>query len=131
VFTYLLGLMFVPLGTIVVLFEILQDPYAAVTYGLTAGYTVCGVLQIGSSVLSVRAGLRNVIVQAYAQPLTIAVTVWLGVACVIVVSGGSDNVVGRLCATAIALLLFFGGCYLFIATLAERQQVKRLIQIVV
>ncbi|MBE3143119.1 MAG: hypothetical protein IMZ61_04245 [Planctomycetes bacterium] len=127
VFIYSLGLVIVPIGLILVVFKTWHNPYIAVTSGLAAGQLVCGCLNIGFCAKSVHTGLREVFVRVYAQPLLVTAVVCL-VALGIVTTGGINGLVGRTCVSVLSVLLFFGGCYFFIATAAERQQVKGLAQ---
>jgi len=127
VFIYWLGLVIVPIGLILVVFHIWHNPYVAVAAGLAAGHFVCGFLQIGFCTKVVHAHLREVFVRVYAQPVIVAAAVCL-VVLGIVTTSGIDGLVGRTCVSVLAILLFLSGCYAFIATTEERQQVKGLIQ---
>ena len=127
VFISLIGLVIVPAGMILVVFRLRHDPYLAVTAGLTAGNISYGCLQIVFGAKAVHADLRAVFMRVYAQPLIVAAVVSL-VALGVVVASGIDGLVGRAGVSVLALLLFFGGCYILIATAAERQQVKALLQ---
>lgn len=128
VFIYLIGLVIVPVGVILVTLQIRQDPYAAVTLGLVAGNLVCGCLHIGFGVKAVHADLRELFKRVYAQPFMIAVAVSLAAFGIVAISG-MEALVGRACISVFAILLFFGGCYLFIANAAERKQFKEFRQI--
>jgi O-antigen/teichoic acid export membrane protein len=126
VFTYGLGLVIVPIGLIMVVFHIWRNPYVAATAGLATGHLVCGCLQMGFCARAVDVGLRRVFIRAYAPPLTVMAVVCL-TALGIVTGSGIDGLVSRVCVSVLAVLLFVSGCYAFIATVAERQQVKGVI----
>ena len=128
VFIYAFGLVIVPIGLILALFHILHNPYVAVTAGLVAGHLVCGCLQIGFCAKAVHVDLRGVFIRVYAQPLIVAAAVSL-VALGIVAASGIDGLIGRASVSVLAIVLFFCGCYAFVATAAERQQVNELIQL--
>lgn len=125
---YAFGLVIVPIGLILAVFYNWHNPYVAVTAGLFAGHLVCGCLQIGYCTKTVHADFRGVFVRVYAQPLIVAAAVSL-VALGVVAVSGIDGLVGRAGVSVLALLLFFGGCYILIATVVERQQVKAVIQL--
>ena len=127
-FIYLTGLVIVPMGVILTVFQIWHAPYVAVTVGLTSGYLVCGFLQVGVCIKAIHVDFREVLLRSYAQPLLIAAAVYLGAFGVVEISEIS-GLVGRTSIAFLAMMLFFSGCYCFIATAAERQQVKEVIQV--
>ena len=127
VFIYWLGLVIVPIGLILAVFNIWHNPYVAVSAGLAAGHLVTGCLQIGFCTKAVHADLRVVFMRVYAQPVTVAAAFCLVVFGIIITSG-IDGLIGRICVSFLAVPLFFIACYLLIATVAERQQVKEVIQ---
>jgi O-antigen/teichoic acid export membrane protein len=127
VLIFALGLVVVPIGLILTVFYIWREAYVAVIAGLAAGHLVCGCLQLLSSAKAVHAGFREVFVRVYAEPILTAVAVGVVVRA-IVTFGGLDGLAGRGGVSVIAFLLFLGACYTLIATTAERQQVKELIQ---
>ncbi|HET8701712.1 MAG TPA: hypothetical protein VFL97_08620 [Nitrococcus sp.] len=126
-FIYLIGLVVVPAGLILLIFRTWHDPYVAVIAGLTAGYLVCGCLQVGVCIKIVKADFREVLLHSYAQPLMIAAAVYLSAFGAVAISG-IDSLAGRTGIAALAIVLFFSGCYSLIATTTERQQVKEIIQ---
>jgi len=128
VFIYLIGLVIVPIGMILSIFQVWNDPYVAVTSGLAAGHVVCGCLQMVFCSKAVHADLRGVFMRAYAQPLIFAATVCLVALCTVSFFG-FDGFLARIVISIISVLLFFSGLYFFIATVAERQQVKEIIQL--
>ncbi len=128
VLIYLIGLAIVPIGLILIVFSIWHNPYIAVIAGLSAGHFVCGCLQIGFGAKAVGFALHEMLMRAYVQPLMVAVAV-SAVTFAIVAFSGIDGLVGRAGVSALALFLLFGACYVFIATTAERQNVKELIQL--
>lgn len=128
VFIYWLGLVVVPIGLILALLKTGHNPYVAVTVGLAAGHLVCGCLQAGFCTMVVHANLRGVFMRVYAQPLFVAAAICPIVFGIVTICG-VDGFVGRLCVSVLAIVLFFSGCYAFIATPEERQQVKRVIQL--
>lgn len=128
VFIYLIGLVIVPFGVILIMFQIWHDPYVAVTVGLAAGYVVCGCLQIAFCFKAVSANLRSVLMRAYIQPLICAAAVCLASICIITFLG-FDGFFARAIISIIAVLLFLGSAYFFIATAAERQQFEELIKL--
>lgn len=127
VFIYLIGLVIVPIGTILSIFQIWNDPYVAVTSGLAAGHLVCGCLQIGFCFKAVHADLRRLLMCAYVQPLIFTATICFASFCTITFFD-LDGFLARIIISIISILLFFSGFYFFIATKAERQQVTGLIQ---
>jgi O-antigen/teichoic acid export membrane protein len=127
VFIYLIGLVIVPIGLIIAIFSVWNNPYIAVTTGLTVGYIICGFLQIGYGAKAVHAEKRNLFMRAYAQPLIVAGIVFL-IAYGIMHTCKIDGIVGHTIVAALATLLFFVGCYAFISATSERTQVIELIQ---
>ena len=126
VFVYILGLVIVPIGLILMIFQIGQNPYVASTVGLISGYLVCGCLNIGFCTKVVDADLRGVFVRVYAQPLAVAAVVGL-TALGIVSCYELEGLAARILVSVLAVLLFFAACYAFIATAPERQQIKSLV----
>jgi len=125
---YWVGLVIVPIGLILIVLRTWNNPYIAVTAGLAAGNLVCGCLQIGSCTRAVHADLFRVFVRAYVRPAVVAATVCPVVFAIVAISG-IDCLLGRICVSVLAPLLFFSSCYALIATAAERQQVKEVIQL--
>jgi len=127
-FIYLTGLVIVPISSILIVFAIWHNPYIAVTSGLAAGHVVCGCLQVASCTKAAQADVRSFLMRAYAQPLIVTAAVYPVILGIVTISG-MDGLIGRICVSVLAILLFFSVCYAFIATAAERQQVKELIQL--
>lgn len=120
---YLVGLVVVPITFILVVFLLGHNPYIAVTAGLVSGHLVCGCLNIAFCTRTVHADMRGIIIRVYAQPLCIAAAVWLMVLGILTYSG-LEGLVFRILVSIFSLMIFFGGCYAFIATASERQQIK-------
>ena len=129
VFIYFVGLLVVPITSILVLFYILKNPYVAVSFGLSAGYIVCGCLQIAYCTQAVRANFWVLLRTVYARSIMLAAIVYL-VAISALTTIGICELPGRICAAPLAILLFCSGCYFFIATAAERQQIKGIFELV-
>ena len=121
VLIYFFGLVIVPIGAIFAVFQMLQNPYLAVTVGLCAGNLVCGCLNIVFCMKVVNAGLWKLLMRAYVQPLSVAVVAGL-VGFSFVHFSGIADLVTRSCAAVSVILLFLSGCLIFIATPAERHQ---------
>lgn len=129
VIIYALGFVVVPIGLILALFHAGYNPYLAVTLGLAAGHLVCGCLNVAVCAKAVHANPRKIFTRVYAQPLAIAATTSLITFGIITITE-IDNLTGRTCIAALAIGLFFVGCYAFIATRAERQQARAITKIV-
>ncbi len=128
VFIYLIGLVIVPFGIILAVFNIWHDPYLATTVGLVAGYMVCGCLQIGFCFRAVQTDLRCLLMRAYEQPMISATIVCIATFCVITIFD-FDGFLARIIISIIAILLFLGSVYFLFATTAERQQIEELMQL--
>lgn len=126
-FVYFFGLLVVPFGLILLLYQNEYNPYIAVSAGLVAGHLMCGFLNIAFCTKAVHAKLKSVIIQAYIEPLVIAATAFLFVIGIISVVE-VDGLIALACFSILYLLLFFIGCYVFITTAAERHQVKNMLQ---
>jgi O-antigen/teichoic acid export membrane protein len=124
---YFLGLVIVPVGLIFTVFQIWRDPYIAVTGGLIAGHLVCGILNNVFCARAVKTSLWNFFMRAYIHPLVVA-----GLICPIVLGILTicriDGIIGLAFVAALAILLFFIGCFVLIATTEERNQVRKMIQ---
>lgn len=130
VFIYVVALVIVPLGVILSVFRVSQNPYWAVTAGLSAGHVVCGGLQLVFCTRAVRATFREVLARVYAPPLVIATIVMI--ACLGLVEAFRLNgLIGRAGISMFALLLFANGCYWFVATTAERESFRVLVHLAV
>lgn len=129
VFISLIGLVVVPIGLLLVMSLTWDNPYTAATISLAAGHIVYGCLQITFGAKAVHADLCGVFVRAYAQPLVIAAIV-LVVIVGIVAYIGLEGLVAEIVVSVLAVLLFFSGCYAFITTQIERQQLKAFVQVV-
>lgn len=125
-FNALVGLVLVPFVLILVLFFVWRNPYIAVTVGLAAGNIVPGLLQIGFAANAVHADLRDVFTRVYARSCMVAAPV-IVLALALVRLGRLDGLLEMGCVSVLAVLLFLGGCYVFVATPAERQQAKALL----
>lgn len=130
VFIYLVGLVIVPIGTIFTAFNVINNPYIAVTFGLSSGHVVCGVLQIVFSVKAVNIGWRQHLKYVYGQPLFFATLVFLASLFSTSFHPFSDFFV-RLVVSIISAIIFIGGFYLFFATIPERQRVAEVGNLVV
>jgi len=126
---YLIGLVIMPIGTILAIFQVWHDPYVAVTAGLATGYVLCGCLQLAFCSKALQADLRSVLIRAYVQPLIVAAPVYFALFCTITFFG-FNGLLARIIILITTVLLYFGGFYFFIATGAERQQVEELIKLV-
>ena len=125
---YWLGLVIVPIGLLLIIFQTWHNPYVAVVVGLATGHLVCGFLQMGFCTKMIHVDLRGVLMRVYAQPIIVAAIVCVVVVSIITISG-IDDLFKRICVSTLAILLFFSGCYAIIATATERQQVKGVIQL--
>ncbi len=130
VYIYFFGLVIVPVGLILAIFNIWHNPYVAVTTGLIAGLLVTGSLNIVFCTKAVRADLMRVFMRVYMQPLAVAVLVWLPVMGIVTYSG-FDGLIARTLISVIAVLLFFGSCYLFIATAIEKKQAIEMMHMII
>ena len=128
VLIYWFGLVLVPVGLILFLFQTWHNPYIAVTAGLATGHLVCGCLQIGFSMKAVHAHCRDMLVNVYVQPLTVAALVYLIILTIVVYSGIS-GFIGQTFIAVLAVLSFLVGSYFLIAAAQERQQFKELIRL--
>jgi len=125
VFIYLVGLVIVPIGTIVTAFNFIKNPYIAVTCGLSLGQVVCGFLQMAFSVKAVNTGWGQHMKYVYGQPLLFATLVFL----TSLLSLSFPAVNGffvRLAVSIISVIIFIGGFYLLFATILERQRAAEL-----
>jgi len=130
VFIYLIGLVIVPISSILAVFAVSRNPYIAVTSGLAVGHLVCGFLQMGFCIKAVHAaGLRSFLMRVYAQPLIAAATI-SPLALGTLTYSGVEGLLGRLVASVLLVVLFSIACYVLIATAAERQQLKELTRMV-
>lgn len=129
VFIYFVGFVIIPVVTILVIFQVSRNPYIATTIGLAAGHLVCGFLNIVFCAKYVHVSLRVLFMSVYALPVIFATAVWL-------IAFGVTTLIGfyrlfEMCIVAVlAILLFFGSCYFFIATTVERQQLIVFLKVV-
>jgi len=124
---YFFSLAAIPIALILIIFKIWNDPYIAVTLGLVVGNLVCGALQIWFTTKAVRANIWNVLLRSFAQPMIVALVIF-GTLLAFLAYAGIDGIFGRLSVSVLVSLLFIGGCYIFIFTSAEQQQVKEMVQ---
>ena len=61
--------------------------------------------------------------RVYAQPLVVALICWL-ILLVFVMYSGLDGFIERIYVSVLAMLIFFGGCYIFAASADERRQLR-------
>ncbi len=121
VFISLMGLVIVPIGLILLVFQIWHNPYVAVTSGLAAGHVVCGCLQIGFCTKAVHVGLRETFVRVYGQPLLAAAVAILPVYA-LMHYGTIEGLPARLGLTALCIGTFGAQMYFLYASQAERRQ---------
>lgn len=127
VFISLMGLVVVPIVIIFTAFQTWSNPYLAATVGLVSGNIVYGILQVAVAARVVQINLRRIATRVYAQPLMIAAIVWL-VIFAILASGDLNGLIARSCLSLLSVLMFCCGCYAFIATSSERQQIRAIVQ---
>ena len=124
---YFMGRVVVPIGLILAISQIWHEPYFAVTGGLGVGYLVVGILNVKSCARAVHADLRNLFMRAYVQPLAVAAGVGI-IVLGLVSPVGMDGLIPRGMVSLLAVGLFYGGCYFFIATESERRQTGEMIR---
>ncbi|MFA5240455.1 MAG: hypothetical protein WC476_12215 [Phycisphaerae bacterium] len=122
------GLVIVPITLILAVFLIWRNPYIAVMVGIATGNIVYGIMQIGFGMKAVHADFRDLFMRAYGQPIVVAAPVFLIALC-LVTYGGIEGLLGRTLVSGVAVMLFFVGSYLFIASAAEQQQWRELMQL--
>lgn len=127
IYIYAFGLVIVPIGLILALFHFFKDPYVAVTFGLSAGYLVCGFLHIVYCTKLLHVTLRKLLILVYVKPLIVAMLVYLILLGVVAVAG-INGLVGRAGISLFAFLLFFGSCWIFITTEDERIQAEEVMK---
>ncbi len=117
---YAVGLVLLPL--IVILFALALDagPYVGVAAGTASGYILCGVLNVWYAASSVGANLRQLLLRAYVQPLSLALGT-CAAALLCVEYGGWAGLGPTLVAAAGAVGAFLCACYLIVSTTEERQ----------
>jgi len=120
---YLIGLVIVPIGMILAIIYIWHDPYIAVSIGLATGYILCGCLQLGFCLITVKADLRSVLTYAYVQPLIFAAPVWLAFFYTITFFGFNSLFI-RTIISITSIMLFLGGFYFCFATAEERHHIQ-------
>ncbi len=123
------GLVIVPIILIMCVFIIWRNPYIAVIMGIATGNIVYGMMQIGFGMKAVHADFRDLFIRAYGQPLAVAVIVF-PLAYSLVFFGGIEGLLGRVFVSLLAVILFFVGSYILIASEAERQQWRELRQLI-
>ncbi len=95
---YFTGLVFVPLVVILALLKILNDPYVAVTGGLTLGSIVVGCLNFIFGIKTVNARFWSAFFRIFAQPFAVALPalmIGLGLIALGGINGLSDALVLR------------------------------------
>ena len=97
--------------------------------GIATGNIVYGMMQIGFGMKAVHADFRDLFIRAYGQPLAVAVIVF-PLAYSLVFFGGIEGLLGRVFVSLLAVILFFVGSYILIASEAERQQWRELRQLI-
>jgi len=128
VIIYLISLVVIPIGTILCIMLLYNNPYIAVTAGLSAGFIVCGIMQIFTCAKSAKADLKSLFQRSYIQPIIVAVFVFF-------VAFGAYSIIEyassllRLLTACIAIAAFIICCYIFIATPDEKQQFSELMKI--
>lgn len=127
VLIYFAGFVAVPACLLLLVLHYSHDPYLALTAGLVAGNMVIGLLQIAFGAKAAGASLAEMLVRVLLQPLMMA-----GVAGVIAFITASslwfDGLAARIFLSLLIILLYSGGCIVFISTKAERQEIWRCYQ---
>lgn len=129
VMIYMFGLVIVPLGIILVMVDLSDDPYLAVSLGLLVGYLVCGVLNILIFIKVFYPQPRYVILRSYIKPLLVAVPVYCLALSATYTYGFRISYVHAVIAV-IGVILYFLGYYYFITTKKERDEVDQIIFLV-
>lgn len=125
VFVYLIGLVIVPLSVIIMLVKTGYNPYLAVTAGLVSGNIVCGCLQSWFCAKAVGLELRVILARVYIKPVILASAIAL-LAFGVMSASGAQQFMWSAGISGLAVLMFFAGCYLFIASDRERREAKDL-----
>lgn len=128
VIIYSVGLVLIPIGIIILIMIMYSNPYIAVTIGLSAGYIASGFMQTFVCSKAVQADLKMLFKRCYFQPLIIAGFIFF------VAAGANYLIEGegaflRLITSVLAIIAFFIGCYVFIATAEEKKQLSELLQL--
>jgi|GEM_PF-739998 len=121
VLIYLIALVLVPFAAILALFHLTRNPYLSVTIGLCGGSLLCGCLNIVYGLKAVQARWRGVWIRIFGQSSAMTAAVLLP-AWGIIRLAGFDQFLGRAAVAVFSVLLYFAGCYVLIATKAERRQ---------
>jgi len=121
VLIYMIALVLVPFAGILALFHLTRDPYLSVAAGLCVGSLLCGGLNIVYGLKAVQARWRGVWIRIFGQSAAMTAAVLLPAWGIIRVAGIS-SFLGRAAVAVFSLLLYFAGCYVLIATKAERRQ---------
>lgn len=129
VLIYSFSLVLLPVGLILILFAATRDPYLSVTAGLCAGSLVCGWLNLASGLKAVGTVRRGIWWRAYGQSGIVLVAVAV-VAFGITALSGSEGFLNRAGITILCLLLYFTGCYFWVAKPSERTQFKEYLRMV-
>ena len=123
------GLVIVPIGTILVTWLIWREPYVAVTAGIALGNVVYGFMQTVFCIKAVKSSYRGLFMRAYGGAMIVAMPVCV-LALAIVTYAGIESLMGRMCISTLAVLFFIAGFYLLFSTAAERGQLKECYQVV-
>ncbi|MBN1365149.1 MAG: hypothetical protein JW976_10130 [Syntrophaceae bacterium] len=119
-FIYLVSFVIIPFGSIIAIFFIWKTPYFAVTFGLALGNLVCGILNGVYGIKSFRLSWHILVRQVYGPPLFLAAFIAAITFGFITLNGFFQGLPYHIILALFDILLFLGGCYVFVATKDER-----------
>ncbi len=123
------GLVVVPVLSIMIILLVCKKPYLAVATSLCLGSVVNGLMQLYFCTKAVRVSYRKILLRAYGKPLMVAIPVST-LAFGFVTYGSIESLGGRMFVSAVAGFLFGVVFYLLFFTAAERTQAKECYQLV-
>lgn len=130
VLIYFFGLVIIPLVAIVILQKMTENPYLAVTTGLSAGYIACAVLNIILGFRVLKLNFFSAFAYLFGQPV---LSFLLAVVPAALLAGRLEiyGLLENLLVSLLSTVLFIGLILLFFATPSEKGEARRLMQRIV
>jgi len=126
VFSYWIGLVIIPLISILVLYSRGSDAYQSVTYGLSFGYLIGGAFQLYFGVDLLAIDIKDLLKRVFIQPVLAAVPL-VGILILGMTLNIFMTIQARIIVTIVSLLAYGVILYFFIANEEERIQGKELV----
>ena len=122
---YFFSLVLLPSVMIITIMEVYDNPYIAITAGLSTGYIFCGIMQLLVCAKYTNVRITDIIVRGYLFTISIAMGVCGGIT--FILRTWNDSGLIKACSACLAaVIIFISAWYFFVVTDNDRIFINRL-----